>query len=64
MYRDMGSPSKSTQTFSSVKEVVRHEMPELTEEEVTAIAVAFRRTLVASGLEVYVDIEGAPNEQI
>lgn len=52
------------QTLSSVKEVVRHELPDLTEEEVTATAVAFRRTLMASGLEVYVVTEGEPNEQI
>lgn len=47
-----------SQTLSSVKEVVRHEMPELSEEEVTATAVAFLRSIRDSGLEVYVVKEG------
>lgn len=47
-----------SQTLSSVKEVVRYEMPELSEEEVADTAAAFLRTLRASGLEVYVVTEG------
>lgn len=55
---------KMPATLRSAEEVVRHEMPHLSDTEVRSVTREYLRQLQATGLSTHIYYEGDTNEEI